>query len=186
MEDPTAPITAVAKAAGLGISALYSRYPSKDALLRAISNDGLDDYIKAARQALALDDPLRAFEGFLNAVVRADTHSLTQRLAGTFEATSALQERAEAGRKLASTILERAQSAGAIRADIVVDDMSFLFEQIATVHGAEQQRTEQLRHRYLEIALDGLKANAAHRPLPGPAPTWDEIAARWSTQSPRR
>jgi AcrR family transcriptional regulator len=39
--DPTAPIAAVAERAGVGISALYRRYPSKEALLRTLCLDGL-------------------------------------------------------------------------------------------------------------------------------------------------
>jgi AcrR family transcriptional regulator len=179
--DPRAPVSAVARAAGLGISALYSRYPSKEALLRAICHDGLDDYIEAARQGLATDDPRAGLERFMEAVVDADTHSLTLRLAGTFAATTALRRRAEAGRELAAALLERAQRAGAIRADLVIDDLSFIFEQVASVRGADTERTEQLRRRYLQLALDGLAAERADRPLPGPPPTWDEIAARWST-----
>src|SRR6202051_5249264 len=39
--DPGAPITAVAKHAGVGISALYTRYGSKEELLRKLCTDGL-------------------------------------------------------------------------------------------------------------------------------------------------
>ena len=39
--DPGAPITAVAKHAGVGISALYTRYGSKEELLRTLCTDGL-------------------------------------------------------------------------------------------------------------------------------------------------
>ena len=39
--DPGAPITAVARHAGVGISALYTRYGSKEELLRTLCTDGL-------------------------------------------------------------------------------------------------------------------------------------------------
>ena len=39
--DPDAPITAVAKHAGVGISALYTSYGSKDELIRTLCTDGL-------------------------------------------------------------------------------------------------------------------------------------------------
>ncbi|MEN3313539.1 MAG: hypothetical protein V7645_2868, partial [Actinomycetota bacterium] len=38
---PAAPISDVAKRAGVGISALYRRYPGKQDLLRALCADGL-------------------------------------------------------------------------------------------------------------------------------------------------
>ena len=59
--DPGAPISAVAKRAGVGISALYRRYPSKDELLRQLCADGLRRYIAAVEAALTDDgDPWAA------------------------------------------------------------------------------------------------------------------------------
>ena len=51
--DPAAPIAAVATRAGVGIAALYRRYPSKEELLRHLASDGLQRYITAAEAALA-------------------------------------------------------------------------------------------------------------------------------------
>src|ERR687893_218271 len=83
--DPAAPISAVARHAGVGIGALYRRYPSKDELLRTIGAGGLARFIAPAEAALADDrDPWEAFAGFMRACVEADTNSLTQKLAGTF------------------------------------------------------------------------------------------------------
>ena len=41
--DPGAPIADVAARAGVGISALYRRYPSEEELLRKVCGDGLLD-----------------------------------------------------------------------------------------------------------------------------------------------
>src|SRR4051795_7803078 len=68
--DPGAPIAAVAKEAGVGIGALYRRYPSKEGLLRALCADGLERYIAAVEAALAAHgDAWEAFEGFMRAAV---------------------------------------------------------------------------------------------------------------------
>ena len=177
--DPAAPISAVADRAGVGISALYRRYPSKEDLLRKLSADGLERYIAAAEAALAdPGDPWRAFAEFMRRVVDADTHSLTLRLAGTFEPTPELYRRAQRGEQLNVQLLERAQQAGAVRPDLAVDDLSFLFEQLASVRVAVEQRTLQLRHRYLALLLDALHTPST-TPLPGPAPSWDEVRERW-------
>src|SRR5579859_3111192 len=50
--DPDAPITAVAKHAGVGISALYTRYGSKEELLRTLCTDGLVIVIDETEAAL--------------------------------------------------------------------------------------------------------------------------------------
>src|SRR6202162_5687561 len=50
--DPGAPITAVAKHAGVGISALYTRYGSKEELLRTLCTDGLMIVVEQAENAI--------------------------------------------------------------------------------------------------------------------------------------
>src|ERR1700752_580695 len=76
--DADAPIAAVAQRAGVGISALYRRYPSKEDLLRQLCRDGLRLYVEEAEAALAdTGDPWEAFAGFLRRIVAADVHSLT-------------------------------------------------------------------------------------------------------------
>src|SRR5829696_10184879 len=67
--DPDAPIASVASRAGVGISALYRRYPSKEELLRKLCADGLAGYIAAAQAAVASlangEDPGQVFETFM-------------------------------------------------------------------------------------------------------------------------
>jgi AcrR family transcriptional regulator len=181
--DPGATIGDVAAAAGMGISALYSRYGSKDELLRSLSEDGLTAYHEAADRALAGDDAGAAFESFLAELVEADVHSLTQRLAGSFEADERLLERSVEARTKAAKILRRAQRSEAVRADLVVDDLSFLLEQLSVVRVDDRYRTRQLRGRYLGVLLDALAPNASHRRLAGPRPTWEEIAGRWGREA---
>jgi AcrR family transcriptional regulator len=53
LADPGAPITAVARHAGVGISALYTRYGSKEELLRKLCSDGLARFIAETQAALA-------------------------------------------------------------------------------------------------------------------------------------
>jgi AcrR family transcriptional regulator len=179
--DPAAPISAVAERAGVGISALYRRYESKEQLLRKLSADGLERYIAAAEAALAdHGDPWSVFAEFMRRIVDADTHSLTLRLAGTFKPTEELYRRAERAQQLNVQLLERAQQAGALRSDLAVDDLSFVFEQLASVRAADEQRTRQLRHRYLALLLDALHTPSS-APLPGPAPSWDEVRQRWQS-----
>ena len=75
-------------------------------------------------------------------------------------------------------LLERIRAAGAIRPDVEAVDIALLFEQLAAVRVADEERTRQLRHRYLALILDALR-NASGSPLPGPPPSWEEIGRRW-------
>ena len=179
--DPGAPISAVVERAGVGISALYRRYGSKENLLRRLSADGLGIYITAVEDALADDgDPWRAFTEFMSNIVDADTHSLTLRLAGTFTPTKELYRDSRRAQELNVRLFERTKAAGAIRSDIEMGDISMLLEQLAAVRVAGEDRTRQLRHRYLALLLEALHASSGPE-LPGPPPGWEEIDQRWAT-----
>ena len=177
--DPGAPIAAVAEHAGVGISALYRRYASKEELLRRLCGDGLKVYLAAAEEALADDsDPWEAFARFMRRVVDADTHSLTSRLAGTFTPTDELNRDATTAQQLNERLFERTRASGAIRPDLDVDDLSMVFEQLASIRLGDEARTSQLRQRYLALLLEAMRGPPATQ-LPGPPPTWQELTARW-------
>ena len=179
--DPAAPVSEVARRAGVGIAALYRRYPSKEDMLRKLSGDGLHRYIVEAEAALADDrDPWTAFAAFMERIVAADTHSLTQRLAGTFTPTEELYRDAARAQDLNVALFDRVRAAGAIRPDVVVDDIGWILEMVAAIRLRDGQRTGELRARYLALLLDGLRAPGPD-PLPGPPPTWAEIGERWNT-----
>jgi AcrR family transcriptional regulator len=181
--DPSAPIAAVAERAGVGISALYRRYRSKDELLQRLCGDGLETYIEAAEAAVVDEgDAWEMFARFLQRVVQADTHSLTVALAGTFPPTEELYERARRAGELAQRVVDRAQEAGAIRADFVVGDLGLIFEQLAAIRLGGERRTEELRARYLAMFLDAIRHPGAT--LPGPAPEPGEFAGRWGAPRP--
>jgi AcrR family transcriptional regulator len=179
--DPSAPIAAVAARAGVGISALYRRYGSKEELLRRLCAEGQRQYIAEAEAALAEEgDPWAAFSTFMRRIVDADTHSLVLRLAGTFVPTDEMYRNGQRAEELNERVLERTKAAGALRYDVEAVDIALLFEQLAAVRVADEARTRQLRHRYLALILDALR-NSSGSPLPGPPPSWEEIGRRWES-----
>jgi AcrR family transcriptional regulator len=177
--NPEAPIADVAKRAGVGISALYRRYPSKEDLLRRLCADGLQRYIDAVQAAVDDEgDAWEAFAGFMHRAVDADSNSLTLRLAGTFTPTAELYEMADHAQRLNRRLFARTKKAGVIRADADVNDVGSILEQIAALRLGDAERTRAIRRRYLAIVLDGLRTPEPSR-LPAPPPTWDEVTARW-------
>ena len=176
--DPDASVSEVVERAGVGISSLYRRYRSKEDLLRKLCGDGLQLYIDIAQDAVADDgDPWEAFATFMARIIEADVHALTRSLAGRFTPTGELDRAARLADELNQQIVARAQAARVLREDIEPDDLTYVLEQIASLHGRTPERTAQLRARYLAIQLDGLRT--AITPLPGPAPTTEEQHARW-------
>src|SRR5690349_201051 len=176
LADATAPISAVAERAGVGISALYRRYPSKEALLRTLCYQGLCRYNAEAEAALESAADADVLAEFLRRVVDADVHSLTVRLAGTFTPDESFGPQVQRSAELNEEILRRAQVSGAVRDGVTIADLSLVLEACAAIILPDATRTAQLRHRMLALLLDGLRTTGE---LPGPAPQPDDFVARW-------
>jgi len=177
--DPSAPISAVAEHAGVGISALYRRCASKEELLRRLCADAVRLYNAEADAALADGgDSWTVFRRFMGRVVAADLYALTLRLAGTFTPDPELRHEALRAQELSTRLFERTRAAGVIRPDIVLDDIALVFEQVAAIRIADEKRTRRLRERCLALMLDALRSDPAG-PLPGPPPVREEITRRW-------
>jgi AcrR family transcriptional regulator len=181
LADPKAPVSAVAQEAGVGISALYRRYPGKEDLLRTLCHKGLRRYIAEAEVAVSVEDPWAALTGFLERIVDADVHSLTVHLAGTFTSTEEMNRDAVRANELGTALFDRAHAAGRLRPETVVADVGLLLEACAAIRVPDAERTAALRRRMLATLLGGLAAD--DRPeLPGPPPADGELNWRWQTR----
>jgi AcrR family transcriptional regulator len=177
--DPDAPMSAVARRAHVGISALYRRYLSKEELLRQIARDGLQQYLDEAEAAVADEgDAWEAFAAFMARILDAETEAITINLAGTFEPSADLIAMAQRAADLNEQIVARTKADGGLRPDVVVDDLSLILEQVSSIRLGGDRRTREFRHRYLALFLDGLRS-ASSETLPGPPPEPDELASRW-------
>lgn len=181
IENPDAPIALVAERAGVGISALYRRYPSKEELLAKLCLDGLRTYIAVLEEALETeDDPWESFARFLRNAVAAGTSSLTVKLAGTFTPTEEHWADSQKAFALNHRMMERVRSAGVVRDDFEEGDWAMIMEMLAGLRLGDDDRSAELRQRYLQVILDGLRVPAARSELPARGPVDDELSARWS------
>ncbi|NUO58172.1 MAG: TetR/AcrR family transcriptional regulator [Hamadaea sp.] len=178
LADPKAPVAAVAERAGVGMSALYRRFPGKEDMLRRLCQDGLLRYNAEAEAALAGGTPgWAALEAFLGNVVDADVHSLTVHLAGTFTPTPEMTQEARRSGELAARLVEQAKSE--LRPGVGLADLGFVLEACAAIRVPDGVRTKELRRRYLAVILAGLRRTDADPDLPGPPPSADEANWRW-------
>lgn len=176
-EDIAAPMSAVARRAGVGQASLYRRYPAKDTLLAEVCERGMTSIGDAARAALAEDDPGAALAGFLRWYVDSGMLRLSG-LLGAFTPPARLFRLARQGNEALQALVDRAALAGAIRRDVTGADLTLLATQIGALEGADPDRTRELRRRYLALALQALALSDAEE-LPGPAPDADELEAPW-------
>ena len=180
LANPDAPITAVAKHAGVGISALYSRYGSKDELLRKLCRDGLELFVSETEAALARaragEDHWTVFADLMLRLTDADTTAMTVALAGKFAPTEDMFALGDYSNKVLGELYALVHDA--LRPDLDVLDVSFVLEMLTVVKGTAAERTSELRHRYLALILDGIRARDGQK-LPGPPPSWQELSGRW-------
>ena len=179
LADPGAPIAAVAEHAGVGISALYRRYKSKEELLQRLADDGMDRYLSQVQQALDDDrDAWVAFADFMRRCLDIGAGSLTMRLAGSFPVTEEMSLKGRSIHTATQQLLERTKEAGALRSDIEVGDISVMLEHLHTIRIGDDSRMNRLQHRYLELFLSALHMTEAEE-LPGPPPNWQELRGRY-------
>jgi AcrR family transcriptional regulator len=179
LDNPEAPVSAVAARAGVGIGALYHRYAGKEDLLRTLCLDGQQVYLAEVRRALDSGaGPWEAYAEFLRRIVAANTHGLTVRLAGMFAPSQEQLDLAEQMRALGTELFARAQAAGQLRDDITFLDVEYMLEFLARVKLGDAARTAELRQRHLAVIIDGLRSGH-QAPLPGEPPTWAEQTQRW-------
>jgi AcrR family transcriptional regulator len=177
--NPSAPVSEVASRAGVGIAALYHRYPSKDALLGKLCLDGQDVYLEAVQAALdSAQPPWEAYVTFLRTIVEANTHALTSQLAGTFTPGPEHAHRSDRMQALTTELFERVRASGALREGLEFLDVAFLLELLSRPLVSNPDRAAELRQRLLSVIIDGLRSVNAD-PLPYGPPTWQEQVSRW-------
>ena len=162
-------VDAVAREAGVGVGTLYRRFPTKQDLLRAIVEDRVERLAARFGEAAKLADPWEAFvraaEEFAEAIARDRAFfEVVQHVEPG--AAHAARERTL---KALGPILRRAQKAGAVRDDLVIEDVPALCAVAARLPAWRLEQQPELWRRYLGVVLDGVRPEAA-RPLPHPPP----------------
>jgi AcrR family transcriptional regulator len=144
----------VARRAGVGIGTVFRHFPSKESLLEAVLGALLERLAGEARELAADPDPGEAFFGFFARVVSqaAAKQAVTEALAAAGGDVGQVTGRAGPDVKAAiGALLERAQAAGAVRADIGPSEVTALLAGMS--YAAGRAGGDDL----LRIAFDGLR-----------------------------
>jgi AcrR family transcriptional regulator len=164
-----APVEQIARRAGVGMGTLYRHFPSKAALIDAIFELHLNEVAAEAERALDDPDPWRALGGFLEAAVfrQAQNRGFAEILAVQVQDEHLVARARERVAPSLAQLIESAQRAGALRRDVVYEDVSALLWTSGRIVAATRDIAPEYWRRHLALALDGLRAAAAS-PLPVP------------------
>jgi AcrR family transcriptional regulator len=163
----------IARRAGVGKGTLYRRFPTKEALVRAIFEDLLDDLDKVVGDVAGESDANVAFMRFLDESARRQATNqgfldvVAQRL-------GAAMLTADQRRRFLGSIarpLRRAQEAGGVRADLEPEDVVMIFRMLGATTRPAPDGTPMDEHwpRYIGLVADALRPAAA---TPLPAEPW--------------
>ncbi|WP_232660577.1 TetR/AcrR family transcriptional regulator [Pseudonocardia sp. TRM90224] len=145
----------VAAAAGVAVGTVFRHFPTKDDLLAAIMKDLLAGLTERLTALAADADAATALFTFFTELVDRAAGSRTVVEALGIELAPPLQTFQDA----VAHLLERAQEAGAVRADVRVDEVMALL--LACTQGAVQGRWDpDLRERTLQLIFAGLRTAA--------------------------
>jgi AcrR family transcriptional regulator len=151
-----AQIDDIARAAGVGVGTVYRHFPHKEALLGELLVERFRRMADTAERALQVEDPWEAFAGMLraNAEFCAKEIGVQQALARGPDAWEYAAPEIDRLRDTAAKLIARAQAAGVMRQDFVVDDIPMLMSGLTAtmaVPGYDWRR-------HLEIIVAGIRA----------------------------
>lgn len=152
---PDASLDGIAQRAGVGSGTLYRHFPTREDLMRAVYRGEIEGLCARGRELASSDSPGDALGTWLQLLAdMADRRGLA---AALYQRVSSdppspfLQGAKEAMEDTASTLLERAQEAGAIRPDLTVSELLKLTHGIARISDGPSET-----QRLLSLLLAGL------------------------------
>lgn len=151
----------VAAHAGVGLGTLYRRFPTKEALVTAMVQERFASFVAIARAAEEVEDPYDALVAVMRGHSEAAENDAVFQLAmmqlDTFYWEGIEVDQAAVGDSV-TRILERAKSAGVVRADLTFDDYTMVMGSItATMHFRYSSAGWE---RHLTLAVEGLRPPA--------------------------
>jgi AcrR family transcriptional regulator len=159
----------IARTAGVGVGTVYRHFPNKEALLDALIATRFETLAEETAKALERDDPWEAFCDLMrfSARLQADDRGLSEMLASrplVGEAAAAKSGLVD----LSDKLMRKAQKAGKMRKDLMVEDIPTMICGLSAVTGAADGSLSAMNwERFLEVMLDGMRAPGSAK-LPAP------------------
>jgi AcrR family transcriptional regulator len=163
----------IARRAGVGKGTLYRRFPTKEALVRAIFEDLLDDLDRLVEEVALEPDAGEAFQRFLEGAARkqASNQGFFDVVAQRLGAAALTPEQRRRFLTAIARPLRRAQAEHRVRADLVPEDVQMIFRMLGATTRPASDGSSMDDHwpRYVGLLTDALRPDTA---TPLPAEAW--------------
>jgi AcrR family transcriptional regulator len=155
----------VARRAQVGVGTVYRHFPTKDALFEALSEDTFARIAERSRALLEREDAWEAFVELMwdSGHSVAGDRALTEAMSARAASEPCPGQLALAG--IAGELMRRAQAAGRMRPDAMVEDIPMLMCGVGSAT-SRPHPCDRAWRRHLAIVLDGLQAAGASGELP--------------------
>ena len=164
-----ASIEEVARRAGVGVGTIYRRFTSRESLVqRILASEPNRLAIEAEDAAAEEPDAWSALARFLRRACASGAGRLIPVLAGQVTPTDDITRARTRLSDVLDRLVEQAARDGDLRDDVSAADITLLLACLIPPPGLTPPQNVTMSGRYLEIALDGLRADHAS-PLPGRA-----------------
>jgi AcrR family transcriptional regulator len=152
--DTNASLEDIARRAGVGIGTLYRHFPTRQVLIEAVYVDEVEALSRSARDVAELP-PWEALTAWLRRYVEyvATKQALANELFAEGASSDVFANCRSALYSAGAPLVERAQDAGIVRADVGIADVLYLISGVAKISATNSEQAE----RILEVALDGLR-----------------------------
>jgi AcrR family transcriptional regulator len=150
----------VARRAGVGVGTAYRRFRNRDDLIAALFEERLEEFMGVLDDALGDPDPWRGLTRFLEGSMemQAEDRGFRDLLLQSAEGRERLRAFRENIRPLVEELVARAQSAGALRADVDGRDVLLVSLMVGAVADFASDVDPELWRRSLALLIDGLAA----------------------------
>jgi AcrR family transcriptional regulator len=152
----------VAKRADVGVGTVYRHFPTKEALLNALTDELFAVIAVYTRTLLTLDDPWEAFTRamWFGAEKTAGDRAFTEILSEQRKWPARTCPGKEDLLVTVGELMDRCKAAGVMRQDAIVEDIGLLMCGVGSASQMEHPVPNAWR-RHLAIMIDGLRAPAA-------------------------
>ena len=178
----------IARHAGVGVGTVYRRFRTKEELIEALFMDRLDSITAIGEEALASPDAWSGLVFFMErmAETMAGHLGLRQMLMFATYGRDLVAVARQRNEPLVERLVERAQAAGQLRADIQQTDIPFIVFMLTDAAHLAYAANPGIWRRYLTLILDGMQPGREDvTPLPVAAMRPDEMEKSMRQVAPR-
>lgn len=167
----------IAREADVGVGTVYRRFPTRDGLYYELFHDRVDAVVGILEEALAVEDPWEGLCQFMRRdfELQSSDRGLREFMLGRADSAELRRRSRQRIQPLVTDLVERAQTAGRLRADVGQGDIEIILAMLGGLMDASIHVEPDLWRRYLAMVLDGIQRGSRHDELPGKSPDQSEI-----------